>query len=930
MNALRIIIILMIIICFNYPSFAQNYVKPQKPMKYWTKEQINDYWENQNRVNFLKPTGPSDRREGIMDGNKIRTVFYNYGSVGRPNWEPSIEWPKESGHGYAYEFGPVIGAEVVDIYGDTLHIFSDALVDGGDTAPGGKVWGWQPLPQYLNPTAETPAMSNNPASWPQTQNTTNPFYNPNNTGAENMFLWPGLDGLGTKSADLESFWIMDDRDNDEFAYYPFINDSLRRGVGVELTCRLLQFTASLAEDIIFYIVTVKNVSDKPLDKLVVGMFGDPHIGGPGDFSDDYADFDIATNTVYAWDAIGSGNDYSIPWDDLGWLGFKFLESPVDSIGNELGLTSMSAPLYASSFGDPSNDEQMWDNMVPGYFSNISQNQDNVFIFGTGYFALDPGETQQFSVAILMGRGLDDLNANGTIAQDIYNLDYKFTKAPDAPKLTLVPDDGKVTLYWDTKAENSFDDFFQTYDFEGYKIYRSTNKIDWGDPITDINGAIKYYKPLAQFDLDDAHSGFFPIQELGTSFYVGDNTGLEHSFVDENVINGVTYYYAVTSYDFGYDTLGIQPAESGREEGVNMLSVVPRAQAPGYIEPTIEIVHPEGFSTGSIETKVLDPTLIDGKEYEIFFTDTSGSNETFFLFYRDPQTDDTIMVIENSKKQSGEPLMYNGLISYVNNETVIQIVDSLSGWKTGGQSTLELDMNLFPGGTRVPRDLEIRFSDMIVDTSVLVSPKPVNFEVWNVNDNEKLDFIFFDNNNDTVDAGDRIVPVTYVNNIPQGMWQIEFLAPTDTNVSVINPTLGDVIKIFVSKPFEIIDKYIINTKPSFVNSSQAKEEFLSEVAVVPNPYIVTSTFEVPPPSVFSQGRGDRRVDFINLPSQCTIRIYTTNGELIRVLEHNVDIYDNRESWDLLTSEGLEIAYGIYVYHIDAGELGEKIGKFAIIK
>jgi hypothetical protein len=28
--------------------------------------------------------------------------------------------------------------------------------------------------------------------------------------------------------------------------------------------------------------------------------------------------------------------------------------------------------------------------------------------------------------------------------------------------------------------------------------------------------------------------------------------------------------------------------------------------------------------------------------------------------------------------------------------------------------------------------------------------------------------------------------------------------------------------------------------------------------------------------------------------------------------------------------LDIAYGVYIYHVDAGELGTKIGKFAVIK
>lgn len=931
MNALQKITILLIIICFLYPVFGQDYVVPDKPMKYWTKEQIQEFLENQINVNFLKPTGPSDRRFGTMDGNKIRTLFYNYGSIGRPNTEPSIEWPKESGHGYAYEFGPVVGAEVVDSRGDTVHIMSDAPIDGGDLAPGGKVRGWQPLPQYLNPTAETPAMSNNPASWPQTQNTSNPFYNVNNTGSDDMFLWPGLDSLGKQSADLEAFWVMDDRDNDEFAYYPFGNDSLRRGLGVELTCRLLQFNASLAEDIIFYIVNVKNVSDKPLSKIVVGMFGDPHIGGPGDFSDDYADFDITTGTVYSWDAPGSGNDYSIPWEDLGWLGFKFLESPKDSLGNELGLTSMSGPLYGFPTRD---DEQFWETMTPGYFGEIAQNQDNIFVFGSGYFTLLPGESQQFSIAILMGKGLDDLNSNGDIAQRIYDLNYKFTKAPIPPKVTAVPADGKVTLYWDTRSEKSFDDFFGAYDFEGYKVYRSTNKIDWGEPITDINGAVKFYKPLAQFDLDNDISGFFPEQELGTSFFLGKNTGLQHTFVDENVTNGITYYYAVTAYDSGHVTPEgiVQPAESGREDGVNMVSVMPRAKIPGYVDPQIELLHTEGFSSGILNLETIDPKLIDGRSYNVFFTDTSSSGKTFSIFYESPGNNDTIYVVENSSKLFNDPITFDGLIVTFHDENKITVVDSLSGWTEGSNSTLNAIGSLYPtNGLAIPRDIEIRFYNTIVDTSILVNPKPVNFEVWNSTDNKKMEFIFFDNNNnDTVNIGDLIVPIVYQNNVPRGTWQVKMATPSDTNLTIIPPSNGDVLEVFISKPFETIDKYTITTEPASVDAARAKKEFLDKVAVVPNPYIVTSSFEVPPPSVFSQGRGDRRVDFIHLPPKCTIRIYTTSGELVRILEHNVDIYDDRESWDLLTREGLEIAYGIYVFHIDAGEYGEKIGKFAIIK
>ncbi len=37
-----------------------------------------------------------------------------------------------------------------------------------------------------------------------------------------------------------------------------------------------------------------------------------------------------------------------------------------------------------------------------------------------------------------------------------------------------------------------------------------------------------------------------------------------------------------------------------------------------------------------------------------------------------------------------------------------------------------------------------------------------------------------------------------------------------------------------------------------------------------------------------------------------------------------------SWDLLTEDNLTAAYGIYVYHVEADGVGEKVGKLAIIK
>ena len=57
----------------------------------------------------------------------------------------------------------------------------------------------------------------------------------------------------------------------------------------------------------------------------------------------------------------------------------------------------------------------------------------------------------------------------------------------------------------------------------------------------------------------------------------------------------------------------------------------------------------------------------------------------------------------------------------------------------------------------------------------------------------------------------------------------------------------------------------------------------------------------------------------------------SGYLVETIEHDSGFEDGSESWDLLSKDGLEIAYGVYLYHVNAYELGvETTGKFAVIK
>jgi len=104
--------------------------------------------------------------------------------------------------------------------------------------------------------------------------------------------------------------------------------------------------------------------------------------------------------------------------------------------------------------------------------------------------------------------------------------------------------------------------------------------------------------------------------------------------------------------------------------------------------------------------------------------------------------------------------------------------------------------------------------------------------------------------------------------------------------------------------------------------------LDRIKVVPNPYVVTALWE--PHNPYTNGRGPRAVKFIHLPKQCTIRIYAVDGTLVQTLEHDSHLTNGTAEWDLMTRDNMDLAYGIYIYHVDAPGIGEHVGRMLVIK
>jgi len=663
----------------------------------------------------------SYRRTTDIAGNLVRTTVWNNGTTGRTKPGDGIpyEWPKNTGKHYLAQTGLMFGAEVMDENGNVVHITSVH----SRTSPGGKSWQMEPIKDYANETSKKIAMTTLAASeedratWP-------PFWLDKMDDEEDPGWpdsWNGYFGKNQFNADLEMYYKMSDDSYDKFDYYPDTTDLSRRGLGLLVDVRVMQWSQILVNDVVFVLYDIKNDGTKDLDKAAITLFVFDLVGGDGDNNDDKSDFDLINDIAWCTDSDGRGNQV-FGDDPVGVVATSFLETPgnaVDGIDND-GDGEENSPIVSEemiSNEDPTNliddngnglidenkthipfgdqigvgfrdhidndgdgedfspiitnemldgelngngkddnsnglydedgsdlgkkyrdwidndddgedkspvitqemidaaantgkrymipggitlydvgpedlgkkyadgkdndgdgavdefidegidemidenrenfidddgdwdafnddvgldgdpltvdkgqgdgvptsgagtdlpgepnidktdvsesdqlgltnvqyqpagdfhterDENTWRRwMTPGKFwdtsVNLVEGEYDLFV-SSGFFPLKAGQRERVSMAVNLGQDKKDALRNKDISQKTYDLDYTFAKAPIVPTLTAIPGDGKVTLYWDDKAERSFDKFMkdigdEPYDFEGYRIYKATD------------------------------------------------------------------------------------------------------------------------------------------------------------------------------------------------------------------------------------------------------------------------------------------------------------------------------------------------------------------------------------------------------------------------------------------------------------------------
>lgn len=139
-----------------------------------------------------------------------------------------------------------------------------------------------------------------------------------------------------------------------------------------------------------------------------------------------------------------------------------------------------------------------------------------------------------------------------------------------------------------------------------------------------------------------------------------------------------------------------------------------------------------------------------------------------------------------------------------------------------------------------------------------------------------------------------------------------------------------LQLRVNRPYEkrageelndFVGQFSFSTKDYAVKKEQnnVAKSALDMIRVVPNPYYGYSDYE--------DGQLDNKVKITNLPAKCTISIFSLNGYLLKT--YNKDSDEVEQIWDLKNQNGVPVASGVYIIHINAPGIGEKVVKLMTI-
>ena len=912
------IIILTLLIIFSNAAYSQN------------KKAID---EQLSRSSLEKTFGIIDRAAGIHNASNIGLFFENRGKLypRRITQGPSGEFPINSTKHYIYRVNPWVGipGNVVQ----ALHTTNEE---------------WEAVGGYHNPDLAQVAFSDNPQTW-----------HPVNG-------WP------VKDANGNNIFLSD---QDSYCVYSDTNNS-REKLGLKVIQTGYAYGVAFAKNILFFKFDITNNGQLDLDSVYFAMYCDIDVGnisgGVPEYADDKIDFIKSRGLVYFFD---DGISPEWPGGKTGFFGVAMLKTPKVN-GVELGVTDMHYSLYdddididSVQFGRMASSPSLYNSPLGPKFFHLGNNTnlhyddpatipasglDIVATISSGPYRLNVGDTLTFVVAFVAGETKEEMLAAATTAKNTVDAGFNLPKPPERPKLYGYAGDRQALLYWDDRSERKPDASSGEYDFEGYKIYRSINKgINW--------------EKIAEFDVKND---------------IGNNSGIQYSFTDTTILNGFEYWYSLTAFDRGNDLVpSLESAIGNTLAADNTISIIPRSNAIGRqpVSATNITKIGSGISNYELNVNPVDDENLAGGKYKVNFNYVAKTE------IGNPATQVTITITDSSQTK---PIKYGIKFNATNNFDLLnlttgEMIRAGYNYPIGGRLLTITGHGLqirFTDTAGTPADLRPEMGDLITisfavtvnknDSLTVVDKRAFTLDqvystsdgvVFSLNkpaiiksvsriggtDNFKMEF--------SVDAETLVVQNTYIvnvegNGIKNGKpFLLISVSANNINIStdtVYNlgtfrfngilgkvtfsesavPKAGNKFSVEVIKPVlpNVKDAYSFDLKGSVVNKASIKEN-INKIRVVPNPYVVSSLFE----PEFGELRREplRQIQFINLPPECNIYIFTVDADLVKTIYHNST--SGTATWDLRAEGGREIAPGVYIYVVKSGDIEYK-ERFAVIK
>jgi len=354
------------------------------------------------------------------------------------------------------------------------------------------------------------------------------------------------------------------------------------------------------------LIDITDHSEVSYDSVYFGFFHDFDIGeaqgGVNEYVDDLLDFDSDNNFIYAYDA----DNYSSDWGmSPGVMGITFLETP-RLAGSMAGITDMHfgrmylddetlmalMALMSSNLDYLPADIDHRDFFYTGnspsiHFDDLdTQPEAGDDVHGTiasGPFDLSPTDTLTFIIGIIAGTNEADLYTNLQIAQDLHANNFVAPKPPPSPTLARAAGHNEITLYWTNATEGEPDELSGARDFEGYRLYKSIDRgLSWDQIDRNVVPDIGL-EPIP-FTSFDRVNGW------------GDDVGLQYTFADNSLIDGIEYWYSITAFDHGNSLLGSLESAIG-----NTIEIINIDTKTVYWDGLFYVEEPYPFGDGFIVT-----------------------------------------------------------------------------------------------------------------------------------------------------------------------------------------------------------------------------------------------------------------------------------------------------------------------------------------